>query len=121
MPELCKAYTPGKSDQDLGLRIARLEQIIEMALPQFSDLESSGFNVPERQRSMSMTEDDVHSQQEDHDASGGAFQSGKWYGNSASGSIAPASVLEQVRGCSNRSTILLILLASKRCNASKSG
>ncbi|KAJ3924061.1 fungal-specific transcription factor domain-containing protein [Lentinula edodes] len=121
VPELCKAYTPGKSDQDLGLRIARLEQIIEMALPQFSDLESSGFNVPERQRSMSMTEDDVHSQQEDHDASGGAFQSGKWYGNSASGSIAPASVLEQVRGCSNRSTILLILLASKRCNASKSG
>ncbi|KAJ3857761.1 fungal-specific transcription factor domain-containing protein [Lentinula lateritia] len=95
VPELCKAYTPGKSDQDLGLRIARLEQIIEMALPQFSDLESSGFNVPERQRSMSMTEDDVHSQQEDHDASGGAFQSGKWYGNSASGSIAPASVLEQ--------------------------
>ncbi|KAJ3937244.1 MAG: fungal-specific transcription factor domain-containing protein [Lentinula lateritia] len=97
VPELCKAYTPGKSDQDLGLRIARLEQIIEMALPQFSDLESSGFNVPERQRSMSMTEDDVHSQQEDHDASGGAFQSGKWYGNSASGSIAPASVLEQLQ------------------------
>ncbi|KAJ4478167.1 fungal-specific transcription factor domain-containing protein [Lentinula aciculospora] len=96
VPELCKAYTPGKSDQDLNLRIARLEQIIEMALPQFSDLESSGFNFPERQRSMSMTEDDLHSQHEDHDASGGAFQSGKWYGNSASGSIAPASVLEQL-------------------------
>ncbi|KAJ3722875.1 fungal-specific transcription factor domain-containing protein [Lentinula raphanica] len=97
VPELCKAYTPGKSDQDLSLRIARLEQIIELALPQFSDLESSTYNIPERHRSMSMTEEDVNSQQEDHDASGGAFQSGKWYGNSASGSIAPASVLEQLQ------------------------
>ncbi|KAJ3736301.1 fungal-specific transcription factor domain-containing protein [Lentinula guzmanii] len=97
VPELCKAYTPGKSDQDLSLRIARLEQIIEMALPQFSDLESTGFNVSERPRSMSTTEDDSHSQHEDHDASGGAFQSGKWYGNSAIGSIAPASVLEQLQ------------------------
>ena len=33
---------------------------------------------------------------DEQDPSGGTFQSGKWYGNSASGSVAPASVLEQV-------------------------
>jgi len=91
VPELCKAYTPGKSDQDLSSRVARLEQIIEMALPQFSGLDSSG---SDRRRSVSITEDDRS--QEDQEASGGAFQSGKWYGNSASGSIAPGTVLEQV-------------------------
>lgn len=45
---------------------------------------------------MSVADDDNRSQTEEQDPSGGTFQSGKWYGNSASGSIAPASVLEQV-------------------------
>jgi hypothetical protein len=42
-------------------------------------------------------DDDSHSQTDEQEANGGLFQSGKWYGNSASGSIAPSTVLEQVR------------------------
>lgn len=44
---------------------------------------------------------------DEQDPSGGTFQSGKWYGNSASGSVAPASVLEQV----NVSMVILVLLS----------
>jgi hypothetical protein len=43
---------------------------------------------------------------DEQDPSGGTFQSGKWYGNSASGSVAPASVLEQV----NVSLVVLVAL-----------
>lgn len=49
-----------------------------------------------RQRTPQSGEDDTRSQTEEQDPSGGVFQSGKWYGNSASGSVAPASVIEQV-------------------------
>jgi hypothetical protein len=42
---------------------------------------------------------------DEQDPSGGTFQSGKWYGNSASGSVAPASVLEQVN-------VLLVVLVA---------
>lgn len=102
VPELCKAYTPGKAEQDLSVRLSRLEHIIETALPQFcapgtpysSPLDANAAN--DRRRSTSVAEDDNPSQTEDQDPSGGTFQSGKWYGNSASGSVAPASVLEQV-------------------------
>jgi hypothetical protein len=105
VPDLCKAYTPGKADQDLSVRLSRIEHIIEMALPQFcapgtpnsSSLDASVSH--ERRRSLSVTEDDARSQTEEQDPSGGTFQSGKWYGNSASGSVAPASVLEQVCLC----------------------
>ncbi|KZT20350.1 hypothetical protein NEOLEDRAFT_1140800 [Neolentinus lepideus HHB14362 ss-1] len=104
VPELCKAYQPGKSDQDLHLRIARLERIIESALPQFCYTEAStpasaeASVFAERQRSISEgPDDDTRSQVEDQDASGGTFQSGRWYGHSVSGSVAPASVLEQLQ------------------------
>ncbi|KAF8076452.1 fungal-specific transcription factor domain-containing protein [Lyophyllum atratum] len=100
VPDLCKAYTPGKADQDLSVRLSRLEHIIEMALPQFCTPDtphSSGNASNSRRRSMSVGEDDSPSQTEDQDPSGGTFQSGKWYGNSASGSVAPASVLEQLQ------------------------
>jgi len=51
----------------------------------------------EHQRSVSPSAEGAHnSQADDEDPSGGTFQSGKWYGNSASGSVAGASVLEQV-------------------------
>jgi hypothetical protein len=109
VPELCKAYTPGKADQDLSARLARLEQIIEVALPQYWNGNVSttpnamgSSSTPEssllrdRQRSPSILDDDNRSQGEDQDPSGGRIQSGKWYGNSASGSVAPGSVLEQV-------------------------
>lgn len=106
---MCKAYTPGKPDQDIHLRLARLEHIIDIALPQFAS--GSGFSAKdtwsrERARSFSPSADaDTHSQAEEDDFGGGTFQSGKWYGTSASGSIAPASVLQQV-GVDNSSCFI---------------
>jgi len=105
VPDLCKAYTPGKIDQDLSVRVSRLEHIIELALPQFCSPETpslysnDGNMTVGRHRSASNGEDDNRSQTEE--PVGGVFQSGKWYGNGASGSVAPASVIEQV--CSNGS------------------
>ncbi|CAK5275627.1 unnamed protein product [Mycena citricolor] len=94
VPELCKPYMPGKSDQDVSARLARVERILEIALPQFSDGHSY--------RSASIEAGHIHHDEDsgslpdDQDPRGGTFQSGKWYGNSASGSIAPGSVLEQL-------------------------
>ncbi|KAF9567328.1 hypothetical protein CPC08DRAFT_703234 [Agrocybe pediades] len=102
VPELCKAYTPGKADQDLNARITRLEQIVEMALPQFcvpdpsSSFTSERNPATTRHRTASSGEDDSNSQNEEQDPSGGIFQSGNWYGASASGSVVPASVIEQI-------------------------
>ncbi|KAG0709689.1 fungal-specific transcription factor domain-containing protein [Suillus ampliporus] len=99
VPELCKAYTPGKTDQDLSVRLARLEHIIEQALPQyFHSSSQSSYSAADRQHSSISDgpDDDNRSIADEQDPSGGTFHSGKWYGNSASGSVAPASVLEQV-------------------------
>jgi len=100
VPELCKAYTPGKTDQDFNARISRLENIIEMALPQYCLPGTPSFvdgnPTSSRARSVSCPEDDSRSQMEEQDPSGGTFQSGTWYGNSASGSVAPDPVLAQV-------------------------
>ncbi|OBZ70156.1 putative transcriptional regulatory protein C1F7.11c [Grifola frondosa] len=102
VPELCKAYTPGKTDQDIHVRLARLEHIVETALPHYW---SQGNNTPysdagsnDKRRSMSPSFDDGNrSQPEDEDPSGGMFESGRWYGKSASGSIAAPAVLEQLQ------------------------
>ncbi|KAI0036765.1 hypothetical protein K488DRAFT_14739, partial [Vararia minispora EC-137] len=91
VPELCKAYTPGKPDQDIHLRLARLEHIIEIALPQYATRPS----LSNDRRSVSPS--GAHSQADEEDLSGGTFQSGRWYGNSASGSVAPGSLLEQLQ------------------------
>ena len=99
VPELCKAYTPGKPDQDIHLRLARLEHIIEVALPQFAS-GSGPFSKDGWPRADSFSPDadtGTQSQAEEDDFGSGTFQSGKWYGTSASGSIASASVLQQVR------------------------
>jgi hypothetical protein len=99
VPELCKAYTPGKTDQDIGVRLSRLEHIIEMALPHLysSGTLGSSAAIGDHRRSASVSlDDDIQSQHEEQGPSGGTFQSGKWYGNSASGSLATASVLEEV-------------------------
>lgn len=53
VPELCKNYQPGKQE-DFNARLNRLEQIIELALPQFANAEftapssphESGFGLP---------------------------------------------------------------------------
>ncbi|KAF5363248.1 hypothetical protein D9756_000428 [Leucocoprinus leucothites] len=100
VPELCKAYTPGKADHDLNARIARLEQIIEAALPQYwsgDGIHHDANSSLQRTRSPSIPEDDNRSLTDEQDPSGGIFQSGKWYGNSASGSVAPSSVVEQLQ------------------------
>lgn len=82
----------------MNVRLSRIEQVLEMALPQFFSADPLGAeNQNNHNRSVSMgLDDDTHSQNEEQDPSGGTFQSGKWYGNSASGSVATASVLEQV-------------------------
>ncbi|KAJ7682751.1 fungal-specific transcription factor domain-containing protein [Mycena polygramma] len=94
VPELCKAYMPGKSDQDVSVRLARLEHIVEMALPQFCPPGTPGPGGSADHRHAQ--DDDARSLPDEQDPRNGTFQSGKWYGNSASGSIAPGSVLEQV-------------------------
>ncbi|OAX36194.1 hypothetical protein K503DRAFT_321994 [Rhizopogon vinicolor AM-OR11-026] len=98
VPDLCKAYTPGKTDQDLSVRLARLEHIIEQALPQYFNSASSPYSSTDRHRRSTSygPDEDNRSMTDEQDPSGGTFQSGKWYGNSASGSVAPASVLEQL-------------------------
>ncbi|KAF8558765.1 hypothetical protein OG21DRAFT_1474614 [Imleria badia] len=99
VPELCKAYTPGKTDQDLSVRLARLEHIIELALPQYFHSPASPSAPPSDRHNRASSEgpdEDSRSIMDEQDPSGGTFQSGKWYGNSASGSVAPASVLEQL-------------------------
>lgn len=99
MPELCKSYTPGKTDQDIHVRLARLEQIIETALPHYWSQGNAtpGSESGDRRRSMSPMDDGNHSQPEDEDPNGGMFESGRWYGKSASGLVAAPAVLEQVR------------------------
>lgn len=42
-------------------------------------------------------DDGNRSQAEDEDPSGGIFESGRWYGKSASSLVAAPAVLEQVR------------------------
>ena len=101
VPELCKSYTPGKSDQDIHVRLARLEQIIETALPHYwsqgnSTPVSDGPGLHDKHRSVSPMDDGNRSQAEDEDPSGGMFESGTWYGKSASGLVAAPAVLEQV-------------------------
>ncbi|KAI0053555.1 hypothetical protein FA95DRAFT_1552041 [Auriscalpium vulgare] len=100
VPELCKAYTPGKPDQDVHLRLARLEHIVEMALPQYAGSGASSRDGLGRDRHRSLTpsiDGGAQSQGEEDDLGGGTFQSGKWYGSSASGSVAPAAVLQQLQ------------------------
>ncbi|KAI5124904.1 hypothetical protein M0805_007332 [Coniferiporia weirii] len=98
VPELCKAYTPGKSDQDIHARLSRLEQIIELALPQFAGGSPSSPSSPAAGPSIhSRMTDDEGSQAEEGDVGAGTFDGGgKWYGKSVSGSVAPVTMLEQL-------------------------
>ncbi|CCM01598.1 uncharacterized protein FIBRA_03658 [Fibroporia radiculosa] len=101
VPELCKAYTPGKTDQDIHVRLARLEHIVENALPHYWHQDHSSGSpevIGDRRRSPSPSADDGNrSQAEDEDPCGGMFESGRWFGNSASGSVAAPVVLEQLQ------------------------
>ena len=41
-------------------------------------------------------DDEKNSQADDEDVSGGIYESGRWYGNAASGSVAASAMLEKV-------------------------
>jgi hypothetical protein len=75
-----------------------------MALPQFIPPGSPGEASASVNRPMH--DDETRSLPDEQDPRNGTFQSGRWYGNSASGSIAPGTVLEQVLG---RSPVLHVL------------
>jgi hypothetical protein len=105
VPELCKAYTPGKSDQDIPARVARLESIIESAFPHLSGYPNTPSADPlsAMPGSGSVVDEDSDSSPDERQASdgrvyqGGRFEGGRWYGDTVSTSIAPTAVLEQVR------------------------
>jgi hypothetical protein len=111
VPELCKAYTPGKTDQDLPQRVFRLEQIIEAAFPNLAQYDPAiGQSIPGLPMGFMNTggadDDESRSQTEESDPAAahapvqqGRMVDGKWYGETVSGSVAPGSVLEQVRFC----------------------
>ncbi|KAH8105858.1 fungal-specific transcription factor domain-containing protein [Cristinia sonorae] len=95
VPELCKAYTPGKTDQDVNLRLSRLEHIVEAALPHY--WKSAIHEGTEGRRSHSPSaDDDNRSQADDEEMNGGTFESGKWYGNTAFAYIAAPAVLSKL-------------------------
>ncbi|KAG2367328.1 fungal-specific transcription factor domain-containing protein [Suillus spraguei] len=76
VPELCKAYTPGKTDQDLSVRLARLEHIIEQALPQYFNSPShSSYSGADRHQSSTCDgqDDDNRSITDEQDPSGGSL------------------------------------------------
>ncbi|KAK7695857.1 hypothetical protein QCA50_000495 [Cerrena zonata] len=100
VPELCKAYTPGKTDQDIHLRIQRLEKIIEAALPQYwtsSSLNPSHDSNGHLRQQTPGADDDTRSQPDDEDPSGGFFETGKWYGTSASSIVSAPVVLQKLQ------------------------
>jgi len=104
VPELCRAYNPGKPDQDVHSRLARVESVLEAALPQFwlqSDHNSA-------RRSISPGVEDDAGITEGNDNMTGVFYRGSWFGSSAVGSIASPIVLEQVRSTPDASFIVLI-------------
>lgn len=101
----------------LSSRILRIEHVLELALPQYWSGSSPGDTHGERYRSVSSGPDDENlSGAEEQDPVGGSFQRGSWFGHGASGAIASASVLEQVRNRHTpRPSILIIYLAQQCC------
>ncbi|KAH8830529.1 fungal-specific transcription factor domain-containing protein [Flagelloscypha sp. PMI_526] len=93
VPHLCKAYTPGKSEQDMEARIARLESIIEVALPQYC-INGSPHDM----------DDDAYSQGDDQEPAGGLQSDGKWYGVSVTPGVAPGELLQQLQRVAESST-----------------
>jgi hypothetical protein len=92
VPELCKAYSPGKPDQDVHSRLARIESVLEAAAPQLWLQSDHNFG----RRSVSPGMEDDTGIAEGNDNMTGVFYRGSWLGSSAVGSIASPIVLEQV-------------------------
>jgi len=92
VPELCKAYSPGKPDQDIHSRLSRIESVLEAAVPQLWS--QSDHNFGRRSTSPGMEDDTGIT--DGNDNMTGVFYKGSWLGSSAVGSIASPIVLEQV-------------------------
>ena len=93
VPELCQAYTPGKSEQDVAMRVTRLEQIVERALPRYS----SSLRQPPGEEIRESTPETGPGEGDDDDAFGdGRLQGGSWHGVSAIGSVSSGPIIEQV-------------------------
>lgn len=98
IPELCKpSGKPPKpaSDQDMGDRLSRLEQIVETSLPRLRSPETLGVRNSHRLDSAGLN-DDMRFSNDDGENRGGS-QSSKGYENNVTGSVTTASVLERVR------------------------
>ena len=93
VPELCKAYSPGKPDQDVHSRLTRIESVLEAAVPQLWSQSDHNFGP----RSVSPGMEDDTGIADGNDNMTGVFYKGSWLGSSAVGSIASPIVLEQVR------------------------
>ena len=104
VPELCKAYSPGKPDQDVHSRLTRIESVLEAAVPQLWSQSDHNFDP----RSVSPGMEDDAGIAEGNDNMTGVFYKGSWLGSSAVGSIASPIVLEQVRSTSNTYSTVLI-------------
>lgn len=103
VPELCKAYSPGKPDQDVHSRLTRIESVLEAAVPQLWSQSDHHFDP----RSVSPGMEDDTGIAETNDNMTGVFYKGSWLGSSAVGSIASPIVLEQVRSTSNAWFVVL--------------
>ncbi|KDQ12694.1 hypothetical protein BOTBODRAFT_34149 [Botryobasidium botryosum FD-172 SS1] len=106
VPDLCRAYTPGKAEGDLHMRLARVEQILDMALPQFTrssspfsgEYHSAPANIVKQSTSRSSSPSSTNRDDEDDDRAGGTFHSsGKWFGPSALDSVNSAPILHELQ------------------------
>lgn len=124
VPELCKNYQPGKTE-DFNARLTRIEQIIEHAFPQYAsgdltsppsprDFGSFSGNLPgssgqwnnDQAMEVDRSQDDPKSSVSSRSSSpgpggpepsGGMLEAGKWFGTSALGSVNSRPIIEQVR------------------------
>lgn len=107
VPELCKAYSPGKPDQDVHSRLTRIESVLEAAVPQLWSQSDRNFS----RRSASPGMEDDAGIPEGNDNMTGVFYRGSWLGSSVVGSIASPIVLEQVS--STPDTYFPVLIGSR--------
>lgn len=126
VPELCKNYQPGKTE-DFNARLSRIEQIIEHAFPQYAtgemtsppsprDFGSFSGNLPgsngqwgqngtsDQAMELDRSQDDPKSTASSRSSSpgpgepsGGMLEAGKWFGTSALGSVNSRPIIEQLQ------------------------
>ncbi|KAG8973764.1 hypothetical protein FRC05_008183 [Tulasnella sp. 425] len=126
VPELCKNYQPGKTE-DFNARLSRIEQIIDQVFPQYASGELTspssprefsanlpGTNGPwgsinngsnDQLMELDRSQDDQKSTASSRSSSpvpgpepsGGMLEAGKWFGTSALGSVNSRPIIEQLQ------------------------